>query len=129
MRRSVFAAGACAILLAGCNATTVSVPANGSAVVSQMGMFQLHACTAWEPPAGRVTQPPRNGQAVVTTSQGVINTPGHPCQGKPISGTIVRYTPRPGFAGTDQLTVDYDYIETDGGRRASRSETVTIQVR
>jgi hypothetical protein len=92
-------------------------------------MFQMHACTAWEPPAGKITQPPQNGQALVVLSQGVINTPGHPCEGKPISATVVRYTPRQGFAGTDQLTVDYDYIETDGGRRASRSEAVTIQVR
>lgn len=118
-----------AMAIAGCNAKTASVAANGSGVVSQMGLFQMHACTAWEPPAGRVTQPPRNGQAVVMMSRGVINTPGHPCQGKPISGTVVRYTPQPAFVGTDQLTVDYDYIATDGGRRASISETVTIQVR
>ncbi|POR56540.1 hypothetical protein [Bosea psychrotolerans] len=129
MGKSVVLAAVSAVLLAGCNAHTVTVPAGGNAIVSQLAMFQLHACTSWEPPRAKLDQLPINGTASIGQIKGVITAPSHPCAGTVLDRTVVSYTPRPGFVGQDSLSVTYDYITNDAGGRGNQTDTVTIQVR
>lgn len=93
-----------------------------------MSLYTQHACTSWEPPQGKVTIPAANGVTSVIASKYAITEETHPCRGKVIDRTLVTYTSNPGFKGQDRLVVQYDYISNDGGKRASRSEEIIVNV-
>lgn len=117
-----------ALGLAGCQTSSVSVKSGTTTAVSAMALYQQHACTSWEPPQGKVISPAANGTTSVVLNKYTIDAEGHPCRGKVIDRTLVTYTSRPGFKGQDRFVVQYDYINNDGGGRASRSEEVNVNV-
>jgi hypothetical protein len=117
-----------AVLVSGCTTSTVSVKSGTTTPVSAMALYTQHACTSWEPPQARVIGQPANGTTSVFLTKGDFKDPKHPCFGKTIDRRMVSYTSRAGFRGQDRLTVQYDYINNDGGGRASRTEEVVIDV-
>jgi hypothetical protein len=117
-----------AVLVSGCTTSTVSVKSGATTPVSAMAMYTRDDCTSWEPPEARVTVAPANGSTSVFLSKTSFNDKTHPCFGKTIDQRIVAYTPKAGFKGQDRVSVQYDFITTDGGGRASRSTEININV-
>lgn len=114
--------------LAGCQTSTVNVKSGTATPVSSLAIYNFSDCTSWEPPDARITVPPANGSASVHLVKVPIGVKGHPCQGKVLDRRIIAYSPKPGFKGQDRLVVQYDFITSDGGGRASRSDEVTLNV-
>lgn len=117
-----------AVMISGCTTSTVSVKSGVTSPVSAMSLYTQHACTSWEPPEAKIIGAPANGSTSVVLGKTSFTDKAHPCFGKTIDQRIVAYTPRSGFRGQDRLTVQYDYISNDGGKRAARSEEVVINV-
>jgi hypothetical protein len=117
-----------AVLVAGCQTSTVSVKSGTPTPVSALALFTQHACTSWEPPEATITSPPANGAVAIIPNKFTIDAENHPCRGKTVDRTLVVYTSKANFRGQDRFTVQYNYINNDGGGRASKSEDVTVNV-
>jgi hypothetical protein len=87
-------------------------------------------CTVQSHARVRILQPPQNGVARVALRRGVAsftaNNSFARCNGSPITGTYVDYTPRDGFVGTDRFRIEI--VFADGERRVLAPE-LTVRPR
>jgi hypothetical protein len=122
-----------ALLLSACRPATapdddkVLLPARGGIVQGgaakavRLGPFSglNDDCSVQSYAAVRILQQPRNGTLAVVRSSGVAtfaaNNAFARCNGAPIRGTFVNYTPRAGYEGPETFRIEV--IFADGERR------------
>jgi hypothetical protein len=84
-------------------------------------------CSPAELPTAHVPMQPKNGAITVETGPGYSNFPPgnqrYECNKRQSEGVHVFYEPHPGFAGSDEATVDF---LTTGGREIQRYYSITV---
>lgn len=104
-------------LLAGCNANTATRDFNVSRVypagkTSQLSFFHhvKSDCSSGGYATVRVITAPANGTLTTQNGTGPISLPASSssanCNGKQTNGVRVLYTPRSGYSGPEQITVE-----------------------
>ena len=86
-----------------------TAPAGVTTSIERLTVFNMD-CTPREGMTVRITQPPVHGTAVITQGMDYPTyPPGNPrsaCNKTLLPTTYVRYTPSPGFTGSDVMTIE-----------------------
>lgn len=90
---------------AAAESVSLNVPAGKRTPVSTYGTYSAEECTGASVPTGRVSRQPANGKLEVVEERRPIKA-GR-CGTIMANILVVYYTPKAGFRGTDEGTVDF----------------------
>lgn len=106
----------------------VNVPAGKRTLIGTFSLYNSESCTSGAIPEARVSSAPSNGKIDFVMEQRRINA-GR-CGGMMAWARAVYYTPKPGFRGQDETTVNFIYeVFSDGPERGNQSNTYRMNVR
>ncbi len=126
----VMAAAAGLLMLAGSASAETqerTVKANTVAAVGGFLGYETHTCYPSAIPDVKIRQAPANGTLRIVPHEQVLGKDTL-CPGTKVRGLAYVYTPKKGFRGTDEVTVDVPWNSTDSGRATILSYTYRIRV-
>ncbi|PPD15307.1 MAG: hypothetical protein CTY25_07080 [Methylobacterium sp.] len=95
-----------------------------------IGSFALYSpveCAASTTPESRIATQPENGKVEVVPERRTVS--GAQCKPFQMQVQMIYYTPKPGFRGTDYVTVDFIYAPfIEAPRMTSRRQSFAITV-
>jgi hypothetical protein len=127
-RTLVIAAGL--ILIAGpVSAETLdkTVKANTSTAIGGFFGYEVHTCYPSIIPDAKVKQAPANGNFKIVPHEITLGKEDR-CAGKKVRGLAYVYTPKKGFKGSDEVSVDLPWSGNDLGLPTIRTYTYRITV-
>lgn len=118
------------ILLAGpASAETVerTVKANTITAVGGFLSYEVNTCYPAEIPNVKIRQEPGNGTVRIVPHEQALGKDSR-CPGTKVRGLAYVYTPKKGFKGDDEFTLDVPWRSTDSGPGNTLSYTYRIHV-
>ncbi|MCA0401771.1 MAG: hypothetical protein LCH38_13250 [Proteobacteria bacterium] len=107
---------------------SVNVPAGKRSAVTSFGSYSIDECTGAAVPEGRISRQPANGKLEVVEERRPMKA-GR-CGTIMANVLVVYYTPKAGFRGSDEGTVDFtSQIVMESSQIRSRSLYLTISVK
>ncbi|MBM6582596.1 hypothetical protein ILT44_20530 [Microvirga sp. BT689] len=129
MERAMAAAAGLLVLAGSASAETRerTIKANTVAAVGGFLGYEVDTCYPAEIPDVKIRQAPANGSLRIVPHEEVLGKDSR-CPGTKVRGLAYVYTPKKGFRGTDEATVDVPWNSTDSGRATILSYTYRIRV-
>lgn len=129
MFRMGIIAGIACVALAGCNTTSSTKAVTSGQTIRVNYYSTLNAdCTSMGQTVVRVVDGPASGRISVTQTVGNSTfrqgNQRYHCNAMKTPGTLVTYTPNPGFKGTDRVTLDAIFAN---GMNLSKSYNIVVK--
>ena len=107
--------------------TDRTVKANATTAIGGFASYEVDTCYRGAIPDAKVRNQPSNGSLVIRPYQTTLGKDTH-CPGLQVDGVVYVYTPKKGFKGADEVTIDVPFQSTDVGMPILRSYTFRIKV-
>jgi hypothetical protein len=104
-----------------------TVKANSRTAIGGFLGYEVDTCYPSAIPDVKVRQSPGNGTIQVVPHREALGK-GSRCPGTVVQGLAYVYTPRKGFKGVDEVTIDVPWQSTDSGPELIRTYTYRIRV-
>jgi hypothetical protein len=129
MNRAMAAAAGLLVLAGSASAETRERTIKANTVVAVGGFlgYEVDTCYPSEIPDVTIRQAPANGSLRIVPHEEVLGKDSR-CPGTKVRGLAYVYTPKKGFRGMDEVTVDVPWNSTDSGRATILSYTYQIRV-
>jgi hypothetical protein len=103
------------------------VKANTLTAVGGLFTYGVQSCLQGAIPDAKVGRPPKNGTVVVRMHQTILGKHTN-CAGQKVSGPIFIYTPKRGFKGIDEFTIEYPFARSETSQPTLMSTTYRLTV-
>lgn len=129
MRRFVVALTGLVLLAGPAAAETVerTVKANARSAIGGFLGYEVDTCYRSAIPDVKVRQAPANGSIQILPHEETLGKDTR-CPGLKARGLVYVYTPKKGFKGTDEVSLDVPWHSTDTGPQTIWTFTFKIQV-
>ncbi len=104
-----------------------TVKANARTAIGGFLGYEVHTCYPSMIPDVKVRQAPGNGTIQVLPHQQALGKDSN-CPGTVVRGLAYVYTPKKGFKGMDEVSLDVPWRSTDSGPELIRTYTYRIRV-
>jgi hypothetical protein len=129
MRAIPFLLIAGTLLAAPAAAETVdrTVKANVRTAIGGFLGYEVDTCYSSVIPAVKVRRAPANGSIEIVPHEQALG-PQNRCPGRKVKGLAYVYTPKKGFKGLDEVSLDVPWSSTDSGAETLWTYTYRIRV-
>ena len=104
-----------------------TVKANAATPIGGFLGYEVDTCYPSVIPNVKVRQAPANGSIQIVPHQQALGKDSR-CPGKTVRGLAFVYTPKKGFKGADELSLDVPWSSTDSGPETIRTYTFRVKV-
>jgi hypothetical protein len=104
-----------------------TVRANAATPIGGFLGYEVDTCYPSVIPNVKVRQAPANGSIQIVPHQQALGKDSR-CPGKTVRGLAFVYTPKKGFKGADELSLDVPWSSTDSGPETIRTYTFRVKV-
>ncbi|MGO4573005.1 hypothetical protein [Microvirga sp. 2TAF3] len=129
MRRVAIVLTGLALLAGSATAETMerTVKANSRSILGGFMGYEVDTCYSSDIPDVKIRQNPSNGSLQVLPHEQELSKDSR-CPGKRVRGLAYVYTPKKGFKGVDEVTIDVPWSWTDSSPQTVMSYTYRIRV-
>jgi hypothetical protein len=107
--------------------TDRTVKANTRTGIGGFLGYEVDTCYGSVIPAVKVRQAPSNGSIEIIPHEQALGKETR-CPGRKVRGLAYVYTPKKGFKGSDELSIDVPWASTDSGPETLMTYTFRIRV-
>ena len=104
-----------------------TVRANAATPIGGFLGYEVDTCYPSVIPNVKVRQAPANGSIQIVPHQQALGKDSR-CPGRTVRGLAFVYTPKKGFKGADELSLDVPWSSTDSGPETIRTYTFRVKV-